>query len=427
MKLTSNDEGDDNSNSKYWEFLYPDEVEVWSIGLVPMTNFVHFQAKFRIAEHAVVVFADKKVKDVFWYSDNTSLIHCETTGSPPYSSTICVDNLRSPFSTLYFLKSLTGSVYEPLVKEVEKEIDQKAWQTKEGLPLRARPVASKVRCLIQSMATMTVANRAMASAIMPLTISRGRGMEGASEGSTQNVLSQRLATTRAEPSPTGDSQRGQATQSHPLPLDLKESTLMCKVRLRLARPPQLPRFPPSWSLAKSLTMLKLQISTISSGQSAKAALSNSLVLLIMSPVLPPHATSIWLKARATLSLSSAFLWSSLTFFSSTPVLLAFSSKKAFLASSLSTFLCDGRLSTASSSPSGWSFPSLLHRAQIRPSRSRSLSQMSLRAWAITSKLRSSPSSGSGDFRLFTSSLAAGAFHLFSGDFFNLATSCFWIS
>ena len=195
----SDDEGDDNSNSEYWEFLHPHKVEAWSIGLVPMTKFVHFQAKFRTTEHVVAVSTDEKVKDVVWYSDNTILIHCKTTSSPPYSFTICVDNSKSPFSTLYFLKSLTGSVYEPLVKEVENEIDQKAWQTKEGLPLRARLVPSKVRSLIQSMATMTVANLTLARAIMRLTISRGKGMEGASEGSARNVLSQRFATTGAEP------------------------------------------------------------------------------------------------------------------------------------------------------------------------------------------------------------------------------------
>ena len=42
----SDEEGDDNSNSEYWEFLHLDKVEAWSIGLVPMTNFMHFQAKF---------------------------------------------------------------------------------------------------------------------------------------------------------------------------------------------------------------------------------------------------------------------------------------------------------------------------------------------------------------------------------------------
>ena len=196
----SDDEGDDNSNSEYWEFLNPEEVEAWSIALVPMTDFLHFQAKFRTAEDAMPIFADEKVKDVVWYADNTLLIHCETTASPPYFFTICVNNSASPFSTLYFLKSLNGSVYEPLMKEVEREIDNKAWQAKDSQPLRARPVAGKVRCLLQSIATMTAANKAVASAIMPITLSRGRNTQGASEGSARNVLSQRFAATGAEPS-----------------------------------------------------------------------------------------------------------------------------------------------------------------------------------------------------------------------------------
>ena len=144
----SDDEGDDNSNSEYWEFQNPEEVEAWSIALVPMTNFLHFQAKFRRAEDAMPISADEKVKDVVWYADNTFLIHCETTSSPPYFFTICLDNSASPFSTLYFLRSLNGSVYEPLMKEVEREIDNKAWLAKDGQPLRARPVAGKVRRLL---------------------------------------------------------------------------------------------------------------------------------------------------------------------------------------------------------------------------------------------------------------------------------------
>ena len=86
------------------------------------------------------------------------------------------------------------------MKEVEREIDNKAWQAKDGQPLRARPVARKVRRLLQSIATMTAANKAVASAIMPITLSRRRNTQGASEGSARNVLSQRLAITGAEPS-----------------------------------------------------------------------------------------------------------------------------------------------------------------------------------------------------------------------------------
>ena len=196
----SNDEGDDNSNSEYSKFLNLEEVEAWSIALVPMTDFLHFQAKFRTVEDAMPISADEKVKDVVWYTDNTLLIHCETTSSPPYFFTICVDNLASSFSTLYFLRSLNGSVYEPLMKEVEREIDNKAWQAKDGHPLRARPVVVKVRRLLQSIATMTAATKAVASAITPITLSRGRNIQGASEGSARNMLSQRLAATGAEPS-----------------------------------------------------------------------------------------------------------------------------------------------------------------------------------------------------------------------------------
>ena len=143
----SDDEGDDNSNSEYSEFQNPEEVEAWSIALIPMTDVLHFQAKFRTAEDAMPISADEKVKDIVWYAENT-LIHCETTSSPPYFFTICVDNSKSPFSTLYFLRSLNGLVYEPLMKEVERKIDNKAWQAKDSQPLRARPVAGKVRCLL---------------------------------------------------------------------------------------------------------------------------------------------------------------------------------------------------------------------------------------------------------------------------------------
>ena len=58
----SDDEGDDNSNSKYWEFLNPEEVEAWSIALVPMTDFLHFQAKFHTAKDAMPISVDEKVK-----------------------------------------------------------------------------------------------------------------------------------------------------------------------------------------------------------------------------------------------------------------------------------------------------------------------------------------------------------------------------
>ena len=39
VELSDND-GDNNSNGEYWEFIDLDQVELWSIALVSMTDFV---------------------------------------------------------------------------------------------------------------------------------------------------------------------------------------------------------------------------------------------------------------------------------------------------------------------------------------------------------------------------------------------------
>ena len=125
--------------------------------MVLVTNFVHFETKFYTPDDAMLISTDERVKDVVHYRDNILHIRCELTDSPPYFFTICLDNSKSS-STLYFLRTLNGSVYKPLVKDVKRDIDQKSWQTKEGLFLRVYLVASKVRQIILLMATM-VASR----------------------------------------------------------------------------------------------------------------------------------------------------------------------------------------------------------------------------------------------------------------------------
>ena len=206
------------------------------------------------------IFVDEKVKDVVWYAHNTLLIHCETTSSPPYFFTICVDNTKSPFSTLYFLRSLNGSVYEPLMKEVEREIDNKAWQAKDGQPLRARLVARKVRRLLQSIATMTAANKAVASAIMPITLSRGRNTQGASEGSARNVLSQRLAATGAEPSTNRRNSKRPSSQVTSTPSGSQRKRANVQRMPEASTASAIIRFRPNWSPAKYLTTRRLPTS-----------------------------------------------------------------------------------------------------------------------------------------------------------------------
>ena len=195
----SDNEGDNNTSGEYWEPKDPERLESWSVAVVPMTENVNFVMKFSIAPHVLPILADECIEDVVHYKDNILHIHCETTDADPYAFTIALNNGSSPFIVVPFLASLVGSSYEPLMKEIEVEIDRKSWVTKEGLPLRAQAVASKVRSLTMSIATMAASQRAIALALMPLDLSRVRSNTNASQGSAR-AESQGGASQLTQPS-----------------------------------------------------------------------------------------------------------------------------------------------------------------------------------------------------------------------------------
>ena len=204
----SDDKGDDTPNGEYWEVKDLDRLESWSIALVPMIDNINFVMKFRTGPHALPISADERIHEVAYYKGNIVHIHCETTDAEPYSFTVVVNNTMSPFSVVSFLASLQGSSYEPLIKEVESEIDRQVWTTKEGLPLKARSVASKVRNLIHSMAKMAAARKAITSALMPVDLSRAAGTQNTSQASGCDTTSQGGPQSAADPSSIRRNKKG---------------------------------------------------------------------------------------------------------------------------------------------------------------------------------------------------------------------------
>ena len=168
--------------------------------LVPMIDNVNFVMKFCVGPHALPISVDERIHEVAYYKGNTVHIHYETTDAEPYSFIVVVNNTMSPFFVVPFLASLQGSSYEPLIKEVESKIDWQVWTTKEGLPLRACSVASKVRNLIHSMAKMAAARKAITSALMPLDLSRAAGTQNTSQASGRDTTSQGGPHFAPEPS-----------------------------------------------------------------------------------------------------------------------------------------------------------------------------------------------------------------------------------
>ena len=72
-------------------------------GLGPHDQQPPLQGKILHHRQTNAISADEHVKDVVHHKGNIMYIHCKTIDSIPYSFTICIDNSKSPFSTLYFL------------------------------------------------------------------------------------------------------------------------------------------------------------------------------------------------------------------------------------------------------------------------------------------------------------------------------------
>jgi hypothetical protein len=126
---------------------------------------------------------NERAKDVLFERPGTMLIHCVTTTEEPYMFTICVEYCRSPFDLTVFLKSLRNSEYVALMNETEDQVDKKEWLNKEGLPLGARGMASRVRQIIVSLDIMTASNKIMSQQMRAVELTGNVTSQGGSIGS----------------------------------------------------------------------------------------------------------------------------------------------------------------------------------------------------------------------------------------------------
>ena len=105
---------------------------------------------------------DEHIKDVLFEKPDIMLVHCVTINEDPYMFTICMVYNKSPFDLTVFLKSLENLAYKRLLKEIEQVVDKKEWINKEGLPLNASRMASKVWQTVISLDIVTATNRSIA-------------------------------------------------------------------------------------------------------------------------------------------------------------------------------------------------------------------------------------------------------------------------
>ncbi len=213
----SDDEGDDNTSGEYWEFRDPEEVEFWSIALVPMTDKTHFVHKFRNASTPLHISVDEKIIDIGVQKGSTVEIACETTVDVPYKFTICVDISTSPFNLQEFLTSLGGTNYTTIVTEVEDQIDKGQWMTKDRKPLKAKALTSKLRNLLLNIATQSAVNARVSEVRRHPDLTRQVMSQGGSQGSAQFTTPGATTGSRGKRVATPSSSKRPATRSTPNP------------------------------------------------------------------------------------------------------------------------------------------------------------------------------------------------------------------
>lgn len=183
--------GDDTFFGDFWEPLEPELLEQWSIGLVPMTEYVHFVHMFKNSPDFICLSADKKIKDV-QYTDGRVHISCKITTEPYYMYTICLDYSKSKFNLQYFLRTLQNSSYEQLLKSLEEQIDVGVWGTAERR-LGVRSIVSKLREILINLAKATTALVSKGKRMAPIDatmhrLSRGGGSQGSGSHSTARPI-----------------------------------------------------------------------------------------------------------------------------------------------------------------------------------------------------------------------------------------------
>jgi hypothetical protein len=167
---SDDDDGDDNNAGDCWEMKEPTVLSRWSLLLVPMTKNVAFGHAFLEEEESQHLSMDSRVIDVVHESTDIVKVHCATTGPDPYKYTMSVDNTRSPFSVGDMMCSLKDSAFESLLKDLGEEMDAGKWVTKDGSPLKAKPIASKLRRVLMSIAGLVTDARRTQSMMRPISI-----------------------------------------------------------------------------------------------------------------------------------------------------------------------------------------------------------------------------------------------------------------
>nr|PNR49410.1 hypothetical protein PHYPA_011306 [Physcomitrium patens] len=233
-----------------WKFFDPEELEAWSLAMIPFTHDIQFLFKFKKSQAFLKLTTVERVKDVEYLDGDMILVKCVTTGvlidpTDEYHFTVLIPSKRIPFTMSLFLESLEPTEYSGEVKQLEAKIDKGDYNEKDGSPAFGKRLCTKINSLLQDFSVIKGKLEAQKLLAAPRSIRREVRAVGGSQASIDTAAptpssswgkvkprssSAGRGSTRSSPiAPSGDrraaSSSSQVSESKP---DFKHITAVYK-------------------------------------------------------------------------------------------------------------------------------------------------------------------------------------------------------
>ena len=171
-----------------WMFKNPQDVEAWSLHMIPFTNDIQFSCKFMNAEVYIKLSVAERIKDLECLNDPLIHIKCMTTEinqkpEDAYHFTLVINSKTIPFNLTSFLESLEPTEYRDEIKQLEVKIDRGEYKDRNGLPASGKRLCSKICTLFQDFSNIMAKLEAQKAMSTPRSVSRDNRPQGRSYGS----------------------------------------------------------------------------------------------------------------------------------------------------------------------------------------------------------------------------------------------------
>ena len=209
---------------EYWEFTEPKALESWSFKMIPHTDNMHFNMKYKNSTAFLPISFDEKIKRLATDVFPDIRIHCVTTAlrvatKDQYHVTIVLNSEKINYNITPFLESLEPTPYSAEVKELEESVDRGKYHYKDGTPLTGKRLCTKLGLLMNSFEVFKAKHNMQRSFMASRTVSADQSSQGEGQPSSSKKPSGSQScgkkNERPPPSPTPTAPTAETTSNPP--------------------------------------------------------------------------------------------------------------------------------------------------------------------------------------------------------------------